>query len=154
VQTQLASQTQAGSTRRPSEALLTGKLYDDRGHRMTPTWAAKGDKRFRYYVSQALLQGRRGEAGSCRRVPAEAIEAIVAQALAANGVSIYGRDEGASRDGLDAHLPAAVEHITVGASELAITLRNDEQGDETRTIQVPFSQPRRGGSAGSSHVNP
>ena len=61
------------------------KLFDDRGNRMTPTWAAKGEKRWRYYVSQALLQGRKAEAGSCPRVPAEAIEAAVFRALAEQG---------------------------------------------------------------------
>ena len=44
-------------TRRSSEALLAGKLFDDRGNRMSPTWARKGSKRWRYYVSQAALQG-------------------------------------------------------------------------------------------------
>ena len=58
-----------------SDALLAGKLFDDRGNRMSPSHAAKGGRRWRYYVSQAVLQGRKHEAGSVARVPALEIEA-------------------------------------------------------------------------------
>ena len=50
-----------------SDALLAGKLFDDRGNRMSPGHAAKGGRRWRYYVSQAILQGRKHEAGSVAR---------------------------------------------------------------------------------------
>src|SRR6202521_5961579 len=49
--------TRTNRTRQSSEALLAGKLFDDYGNRMSPTWARKGSKRWRYYVSQAALQG-------------------------------------------------------------------------------------------------
>jgi site-specific DNA recombinase len=48
---------------------------------MSPTWARKGSKRWRYYVSQAVLQGDKGKAGSILRVPAADVETLVAQAL-------------------------------------------------------------------------
>jgi site-specific DNA recombinase len=51
-------------TRQSSDALLAGKLYDDGGNRMSPTWAGKGSKRWRYYVSQAALQGDKSKRGS------------------------------------------------------------------------------------------
>ena len=35
-----------------------GRIQDDRGHAMTPTHAQKGSRRYRYYVSQAVLQGK------------------------------------------------------------------------------------------------
>ena len=66
-----------------SDALLAGKLFDDRGNRMSPSHAAKGGRRWRYYVSQAILQGRKHEAGSVARVPALEIEARVAEAVRA-----------------------------------------------------------------------
>jgi site-specific DNA recombinase len=59
----------AKRTRQASEALLAGKLFDDRGNRMSPSWAKKGSKRWRYYVSQATLQGDKSKAGSIVRVP-------------------------------------------------------------------------------------
>ena len=62
--------------------LLAGYLYDDRGHLMSPSHSRKATgQRYRYYVSQALLQGRPDEAGSVRRVSAEAIESIVDRRL-------------------------------------------------------------------------
>src|SRR5271165_4998719 len=64
-------------TRQASEALLAGKLFDDRGNRMSPSWAKKVPKRWRYYVSQATVQGQRSNAGSIVRVPAAHVEALV-----------------------------------------------------------------------------
>jgi hypothetical protein len=55
-------------TRQTSEAPLAGKLFDDRGNRMSPSWAKKGSRRWRYYVSQAALQGDKSKAGSVIRV--------------------------------------------------------------------------------------
>src|ERR1700688_4234871 len=68
-----------GKSQKP-DALLAGKLFDDRGNRMSPSHAAKGGRRWRYYVSQAVLQGRKHEAGSVPRAPALEIEAKVAEA--------------------------------------------------------------------------
>ena len=62
-------------------ALLAGKLFDDRGNRMSPTSARKGPKRWRYYVSQAALQGDKSKAGSIVRVPAAELEALVTEAV-------------------------------------------------------------------------
>ena len=47
---------------------------------MTPTHAQKGSRRYRYYVSQAVLQGK-PERGSIARVPAPEIEALVISAM-------------------------------------------------------------------------
>ncbi|MDB5596093.1 MAG: recombinase family protein [Hyphomicrobiales bacterium] len=66
-----------------SGALLLGKIYDDRGHRMTPSAARKGPRRYRYYISCLLAQGRAAEAGSVKRVAAPEIETIVIAALRA-----------------------------------------------------------------------
>jgi site-specific DNA recombinase len=69
-------------THQSSDALLAGKLYDDGGNRMSPTWAGKGSKRWRYYVSQAAPQGDKSKGGSVLRVPAADVEALVAEAVA------------------------------------------------------------------------
>jgi site-specific DNA recombinase len=68
-------------TRQSSDALLTGKFYDDSGNRMSPTWARKGSKRWRYYVSQAVLQGDKSKATTILRVPAADVEKLVAEAV-------------------------------------------------------------------------
>jgi site-specific DNA recombinase len=73
-------QVRADGSSEPSA--LSGLLYDDRGNRMSPSHVRKGDgRRYRYYVSQALLQGRPESAGAVRRVSAHAIEALVERAV-------------------------------------------------------------------------
>ncbi|MGI8568097.1 MAG: hypothetical protein ACR2KT_02940 [Methylocella sp.] len=62
---------------RGSVAVLTGRLFDDRGNRMSRTHANKRGVRYRYYVSHAILQNRKAEAGSIARVPAPEIETVV-----------------------------------------------------------------------------
>ena len=52
--------------RRASAALLCGRLYDDRGNHMSPSHSNKGGVRYRYYVSQALLQNRKADGGSIK----------------------------------------------------------------------------------------
>jgi DNA invertase Pin-like site-specific DNA recombinase len=64
-----------------SEGLLIGRLFDDRGNRMSPSHARKGHVKYRYYLSSALLQGEASRAGSVHRVPAIAIEALVVKSV-------------------------------------------------------------------------
>jgi DNA invertase Pin-like site-specific DNA recombinase len=68
-------------TRASSESLLMGRIFDDRGNLMTPSFASKAGKRYRYYVSSALIQGQAKLAGTIRRAPAAEIEALVLQAV-------------------------------------------------------------------------
>src|SRR6266516_4166673 len=113
VQRDLASRAQARGQHRINDAsLLTGRIFDDRGNRMTPSTGKKGSARYRYYVSAALLQGRREDAGSVPRVPAPDVEAAVIGALrqiadgAARG---QGQDgAGTDRDLIDAHIDKVV----------------------------------------------
>jgi site-specific DNA recombinase len=82
VQRQLAEQTQARADPRcNAESFLAGRLYDDRGNRMGPSHAAKGGRRWRYYISRATLTGRKLDAGSVTRVPAAQIEKQVFDAI-------------------------------------------------------------------------
>jgi site-specific DNA recombinase len=48
---------------------------------MSPSHARKGNVKYRYYLSSALLQGTAARAGSVRSVPATAIEALVIQSV-------------------------------------------------------------------------
>jgi site-specific DNA recombinase len=64
-----------------SAALLAGRLFDDRGNRMSPTHANKKGVRYRYYVSHALLQNRRAEAGSIARVLAPEVESLICDGI-------------------------------------------------------------------------
>jgi len=60
-----------------SDCLLTGLIFDSAGNRMTPSHSRKKGVRYRYYVSQAILQSRKNQAGQVFRVPAPDIEAAV-----------------------------------------------------------------------------
>ena len=64
-----------------SPAILTGRTFDDRGNRMSPTHTNKLGVRYRYYVSHAILQKRKAQTGSVARVPAPEIENLVLAAL-------------------------------------------------------------------------
>ncbi len=78
VQVKLAAKTVARQVRlKGSAAILTGRIFDDHGNRMSPTHSNKRGVRYRYYVSHALLQKRKTEAGDVARVPAPEIEALV-----------------------------------------------------------------------------
>jgi site-specific DNA recombinase len=78
VQIRLAANAVARQVRlKGSSAILTGRIFDDRGNRMSPTHSNKHGVRYRYYVSHALLQNRNAAVGSVGRVPAPEIEALV-----------------------------------------------------------------------------
>ncbi|MGE3993030.1 recombinase family protein [Pseudorhodoplanes sp.] len=64
-----------------SEALLTGRIFDDSGHRMTPSHATKGPAKYRYYISSALVPGQAVKVGSITRVSAPEIEMAVIKAV-------------------------------------------------------------------------
>ena len=64
-----------------SEALLAGRIFDDRGNRMTPSHVRKRGIKYRYYLSSTLLQGQAQRSGSIRRVPATHIEALVTRSV-------------------------------------------------------------------------
>src|ERR1700723_2564253 len=69
VQAKLGEQTtNHRTTRMNSEALLTGRIFDDRGNRMSPSHVRKGGLKYRYYLSSALFHGAAERAGSeCRQ---------------------------------------------------------------------------------------
>jgi site-specific DNA recombinase len=83
VQALLAANNQAKRTgvyaRDPS--LLAGLLFDDRGHRLTPIHTIRRGKRYRYYVSQAVLQNQTVQQGRVCRIPALEIEQHVTRSL-------------------------------------------------------------------------
>ncbi len=82
VQARMAEQTVCRrEARTSSPAILTGLIFDDRNHPMSPSHANKKGVRYRYYVSHALLQNRKAEAGSVNRVSAPDVEGLVCQAI-------------------------------------------------------------------------
>ena len=58
-------------------SLLAGLLFDDQGNPMSPTHTRKGSRRYRYYVSQAVLQFRENDVGTVKRISAQKLESAV-----------------------------------------------------------------------------
>src|SRR6185503_14941713 len=54
---------------------------DDRGYRLTPIHTIRRGKRYRYYVSQAVLQNQTEQQGRVCRIPALEIEQHVTRRL-------------------------------------------------------------------------
>ena len=76
VQERLANNRQQRASRigTGEVSLLAGLLFDDRGNPMSPTHANSNNRRYRYYISQAIPQYRDSEAGSVSRISASTIE--------------------------------------------------------------------------------
>ena len=74
------ARTRSARTRAQTPALLKGLLFGPTGAAMSPTHTKKGNRQYRYYVSQDVLK-RGPEACSVGRVPAAEIEAAVIDQL-------------------------------------------------------------------------
>jgi hypothetical protein len=111
--------------RSKSESLLIGRIYDDRGNRMTPSHVRKGGIKYRYYLSSPLLHGQPARAGSVCRVPAAEIEARVACAVREH----FGdRTESDDQDLIRNH----VVRIELQADQLAIELKAEKAPSNPR----------------------
>ena len=72
VQSKLEGQRVARAARLKSNALLLGKVFNETGERLTPSFAIKQGVRYRYYISTSAMQARdRGlpPVIACRRPP-------------------------------------------------------------------------------------
>ncbi len=117
VQAKLNDQwTNHTAARAKSEALLIGRIYDDRGSRMSPSHASKQGIKYRYYVSSPLLHAQAERAGSVRRVPAAEIEALVGRAVREHLEDSTPTDD---RDLISSH----VIRVEVQEDQLAVELK-------------------------------
>jgi DNA invertase Pin-like site-specific DNA recombinase len=64
-----------------SDSLLTGILFDSEGLRLTPSHSQKQSKRFRYYLSQKLVNEGKANTPNGLRFPAQELESIVINQL-------------------------------------------------------------------------
>jgi site-specific DNA recombinase len=64
-------------TGKKAPCMLTGRLFDDRGHPMSPKHSRTRRLYYRYYTSQAIIKGTPHEAGSLPNIPAHEIERLV-----------------------------------------------------------------------------
>ena len=78
VAAQLEANNQAHRSKKSvsTPSLLSGIVFDPKGIRFTPTHAVKNGKRYRYYTSQAAIQGT-GKGPVVNRFPAQELETLI-----------------------------------------------------------------------------
>lgn len=156
VQTTLSgNRTQRRQARIESGAILAGLIFDDRGHRMSPTYTARRGNRYRYYISQARLIGKRG--GSRPRISADDVERLIVEQLCRR----------LKRDDLVADIAAGawsaetreviqttLDRVVISLDEIEVTFKvngagstpasiDDHEKSETRdTLRLPLPPPR------------
>jgi site-specific DNA recombinase len=132
-QTQSLLKTNANGSRVKffqSGALLQGKLYDDKGNLMGPSFSSKNGVRYRFYVSSALLRGRKAAAGSVGRVSAVEIERAVLAVLQPQN----------ERDGSTANSVDMLERVVVTRDHLIIMIAGSTDGDgQPHKIKLAWS---------------
>ena len=62
---------------------LIGKVFDEAGHRLTPSHATKAGRRYRYYVSRPLVTETAKQHPGAWRIPATQLEHLIATEAAA-----------------------------------------------------------------------
>lgn len=105
------------ATRTSSGALLIGKLFDDAGNIMSPSYSSKKAVRYRFYVSSALLRGRKAKSGTVGRVSAIPIEDVVTEYIR----RLYDADL-PDRESFRDYLDRVVARIVVHKDRLRVTL--------------------------------
>ena len=127
---------------RGSAAILTGRLFDDRGNRMSPTHTNKQGARYRYYVSHALLQNRKAEAGSIARVPAPEIESLMCDGVRRHLGSMAEAGPPtalADRDLIERHVARVI--VTPQALEVRLNPAGEQAEDPSASEQAPCRPP-------------
>ena len=153
------AQRRAGNCQN-SDALLAGKLFDDRGNRMSPSHAAKGGRRWRYYVSQASCKDantRRDPSPACRRwrssdgsqrrrarprpppIGRVGMHCISRRRAAAARQPILAA---ARPSDYDATLRAAIERVVISRTTIEIELAEGmASDDQNRILIIPWTPP-------------
>jgi site-specific DNA recombinase len=110
-----------------SGAVLKGKLFDDNGNLMGPSFSSKNGVRYRFYVSTAL-RGRKHRAGSVTRISALEIEDLIASAL---------RDKLKEDEMTGAGVIDAAERVIVSKTQIQISYRYDQ--NKQSSVVVPWT---------------
>jgi site-specific DNA recombinase len=134
-----------------SDALLTGKLFDQFGRPMTPSYAVKGGVRYRYYISRRTAEPGEGATAPTVRLPAPDIEMRVLDALMAAGLPIQSTRSfatgglGDERDDGALHAEGArdlLDRVSIRPDEIEISLSAGATETIGRsTIVIPWSKP-------------
>lgn len=115
-----------------SGALLTGKIFDDRGNVMTPSYSVKGGVRYRYYVSRACVEGRKNEKGTIHRVAAYEVENEIVEAIGAT-LPVNAADADVGK------LITTVRRVRIEPGHIVIELQPSAEGAEQSPLHISWS---------------
>jgi hypothetical protein len=118
--------------------LLVGRIFDDRGNRMSPSHARKRGIKYRYYLSSVLLEGRPDHSGSIRRVPAVEIEALVIRSVREH-LKLEGPID--EKDLVTTHVERVevqLDQLVIQLSQVETTSRPKKKSDNL--IHVPWQK--------------
>ncbi|MFC1491947.1 recombinase family protein, partial [Nitrospinota bacterium] len=128
-----------------SGSLLAGFLFDDQGNPMSPTHAKKkSGKRYRYYISQALIRGQANEAGSVARVPAQEVEGLLIEQVRALE-KIESWDDLSPAEQSE-KVQVIINRVEIQSGEVVIEWRREVSlpGTNSNILRVPIELKSRG----------
>src|SRR5246127_1857223 len=135
VQAKLSEQVNGHKAARMKSEALIGRIFDDRGNRMSPSHARKGGVKYRYYLSSALLQGMAGGAGSVRRVPAADIEALVVKSVREHLKPVAPIDDRSLIDTHIARVEVQLEQLVIHLARAKMPDRQRANGDNILNVR-------------------
>jgi site-specific DNA recombinase len=139
VQAKLASNTNLRALKlKASPSILAGLIFDDRGNPMSPTHTNKKGARYRYYVSQAVLQKLDKAAGSVTRVNAADIETLVT--LAVRSRQPAEQSEGDQKLSDSELIARFVEKVVIKPKAIEVSLKGTGQSISS-VLGVPWTSP-------------
>jgi site-specific DNA recombinase len=131
--------TNHAKVRQQSQSLLMGRIFDERGNRMTPSHAVKNGMRYRYYISAALIQGQPDKAAKLNRVPATEIEKLILSAVRKHlPGKQHTKMEAAGPHSLNDKelISTHVARVDVNRDHLAIQLSAKSERDSTARVRL------------------
>lgn len=148
VQARLGANTQERKLRhKASPYLLTGLLFDSAGNRMSPSHTRKKGVRYRYYVSQGVLQGRdQADLGEVTRVSAPDLEEAI-------GAFLHQRVQ--VRGSLGDSLRATVGQITIYRTTVEMRLLTSpgtEDASNEQTVVITWQRKPTRVEQGIAHM--
>lgn len=77
VQKLLSENSTEYKEKQSSNSLLVGKIFDDNENKMSPSHSKTRNKKYKYYVSQAITKFNKEKAGTISKLPADEIEKFI-----------------------------------------------------------------------------
>ena len=147
--------TRRRQARIESGAVLGGLIFDDRGNRMSPTYTVRRGNRYRYYISQAQLRGKRE--GSRPRIGADDVERLIVERLCQQqerGDLAADMATGIWSTETRELVLTTVGRIVIHHDSIEVTLKSKEEGgtaasldgddssENQNTLRLPLPPPR------------